>query len=409
MPYYACFLFETEAETKRKNKDKKPPEKSKYMNETQRLLLKHIAASLFQAPAPSILTEEVIVEAEQQAVLGLLPLRSDKRMLQLLARNIQVKHMHIWLHGVMDSAEISYCILKGVTSAAYYPQPNFRAMGDVDFIVRREDLERAGQALEQAGCRREEFLHPYHHAYHKDGFTFELHWDAPGVPADNPVIRRLLDDLIDKAELKDGCMQADAFHHGLVLLLHTAVHMLNYGVGLRQLCDWAVFAASFDDQEFRDLFEEKLKSAGLLRFAQLLSLTSAKYMAAPKLPWMGEAKEEILEGIMEDLLDAGNFGEKDKERLNQGKMITDRGSRAVGERGALSQISKTIMEQAFFEWPLCKKHKILLPAGWVYISVRHIVRILHGERPKMHIIRMISGAQKRRMIYREFHLFSDSE
>ena len=379
------------------------------MNDTQQLLLRHISSALFQMPVSEHVTEDEICEAEVQAVVGMLPLGSDKRMLQLVAQNVNLKYMHSWLHVVMASAGIPYCTIKGITSAAYYPSPLLRTMGDVDFIVRKEDLARADEVMEQAGCAREHYLHDHHHAFHKDGVTFELHWEAPGVPEDKPEVRELLDDLIDKAEMKDGCMQASAFHHGLVLLLHTAEHMINTGIGLRHLCDWAVFAAPFSEEEFRELFEEKLKAAGLWRFAQLLSLTSAKFLGAPKLPWMGEAEDELLTGIMEDVLDAGNFGIKDSERINQAKFLTDRSSRSVKRIGALRQFDRAMTEKALFEWPPCKEHIILLPVGWAVISARHLARIRRGERPQMHLGNMISGANKRRKIYQEFKLFDDSE
>lgn len=377
------------------------------MNDTQRLLLLHISAALFQVPATKPVTEEEIREAEVQSVLGLLPLRIEQRLLPLVAQNANIKYMHSWLHVVMASAKIPYCTLKGVTSAAYYPRPILRTMGDIDFIVLKEDLDRADEVMEQAGCTREYYLHDRHHTFHRDGITFELHWEAPGVPEDKQEVRALLDDLIDKAEMKDGCIRASAFHHGLVLLLHTAEHMINTGIGLRHLCDWAVFEASFSDREFRDLFEEKLKSTGLWRFAQLLSLTAAKFLSAPKKPWMGEAEDELLTEIIEDILDSGNFGIKDDERINQAKLFTDRSSRSVSSNGVVKQLLKAVTAKALFEWPPCKKHKILLPVGWVYISARHVVRILHGERPKVHLKSMITGAEKRRKIYQEFRLFSE--
>ena len=378
------------------------------MNNTQKKLLEHVSSTLFHVPVTDSVTEDEIWEAELQAVLGLLPLESDKRLLQLVAQNVNVKYMHTWLHVVMASAGIPYCTLKGVTSAACYPSPILRTMGDVDFIVRKEDLDRAGEVMEQAGCTREHYLHDHHHAFHKDGITFELHWVVPGMPEDKPKVKELLEDLIDTAKMKDGCIQASVFHHGMVLLLHTAEHMINTGIGLRHLCDWAVFEASFSDGEFRDLFEEKLKSTGLWRFAQLLSLTAAKFLSAPKLPWMGEAEDELLTGIMEDILDAGNFGVKDAERINQAKLLTDRSSRSLKETGALIQFGKAMTEKAFFEWPACKEHRILLPIGWVYISARHVARIRHGERPQIHLKSMFTGAQKRRNIYQEFRLFFDT-
>lgn len=379
------------------------------MNDTQKLLLRHISSSLFQVPVTEPVTEDELREASAQAVVGLLPLVHDMRLIQLVAQNVNIGYMHTWLHGVMTSAGVPYCTLKGVTSAAYYPNPPLRTMGDVDFIVRKEDLTRADEVMEQAGCTREHYLHDHHHAFHMDGVTFELHWEAPGVPEDRPEVRELLSDLIDRAELKDGCMHASVFHHGLILLLHTAEHMINTGIGLRHLCDWAVFAASFSDEAFRELFEEKLKAAGLWRFAQLLSLTAARFLGAPKLPWMGEAGDDLLTGIMEDVLDAGNFGVKDSERINQAKLLTDRASRSVKKTGALRQFGRAMTEKALFEWPPCKEHKILLPIGWAYISVRHIARIRRGMRPKMHLGSMISGAQKRRQIYQEFRLFSDEQ
>ena len=375
------------------------------MNSDQRALLEYVSSALFYAEVSSPLTEEVIREAMDQAVLSLLPLKGDVRLLQLVAQNVNVEYMHTRLHEIMSAAGIPYCVIKGVTSAVWYPEPVLRTMGDVDFIVQKEDLERTTQVLKQAGCFYKEYLHDHHRAFSKDGIMFELHWEVPGMPENVPELHRLLSDLIESAELKNGCMQATAFHHGLILLLHTAEHLLNTGIGLRHLCDWAVFEASFTDSEFREMFETPLKSAGMWRFAQLLSLTSAKWLSAPKLPWMGEAEDNLLDGIMDDILDAGNFGKKNPERINQAKFITDRSSRSVGTVGPVRQFAKTMTEKAYFEWPLCKKVKALLPAGWAYISVRHLIKIHRGKRPKMHVTDMVKGSQKRRKIYREFNLF----
>lgn len=157
------------------------------------------------------------------------------------------------------------------------------------------------------------------------------------------------------------------------------------------------------------LFEKKLKAVGLWRFAQQLSLTSAKFLSAPKLPWMGEAEDELLTGIMEDILDSGNFGVKDSERINQAKFLTDRSSRSVKRTSALRQFSKAMTEKALFEWPPCKEHKILLPVGWAVISARHLAKIRRGTRPQLHLKNMLTGSQKRRKIYQEFELFSNEE
>ena len=379
------------------------------MTSDQKALLEYVASALFHAKTSAPLTESVIREAMAQAVFGLLPMKEDRRFLQLIAQNVNIGYMHTWLHELMREHDIPYCVIKGVTSAAWYPEPVFRTMGDVDFIIHEEDLERTVQVLNQAGCKHEEFHHAHHYAFEKDGYTLELHWNILGIPEGNTTLNKFLSDLIESAELKDGCMQATSFHHGLILLLHTALHLMNTGIGLRHLCDWAVFAASFSDAKFRELLEAPLQSAGLWRFAQLLSLTSAKFLSAPKLPWMGEAEDSLLTDIMEDILEGGNFGQKKPERINQAKLITDRTSHAGGTSGPIRQFMKAMTEKAYFEWPPCKRFKLLLPVGWGYISVRHLRRIHRGQRPRIHVVDMVTGAQKRRKIYQEFQLFSDSE
>lgn len=48
------------------------------------------------------------------------------------------------------------------------------------------------------------------------------------------------------------------------MLLHVAGHLINTGIGLRHLCDWAVFVAKFSDEGFCEMFEDKLKAVGRL-------------------------------------------------------------------------------------------------------------------------------------------------
>lgn len=63
-------------------------------------------------------------------------------------------------------------------------------------------------------------------------------------------------------------------------------HLLGEGIGLRHLCDWAVFADSLKEKEFRSLFETKLKSIGLWKFACILSQVCYKYLHCHNLSWL---------------------------------------------------------------------------------------------------------------------------
>ncbi len=393
------------------------------ISEAQHALLHLLSTALFHTPLPdqSVDWSEVLLEARQQAVLPLAysvltpdeALRAQWGRLadRLTANSMRIAWEHAELHRLMHAQRIPYVIMKGSASAAYYPEPALREMGDVDFLVRKADLERAGAVLQANGFSpavdRE---HAFHIAYHRSGTSpWEMHWEPGGLPDGEAGrrVRALLSDIIDTAvPLNDAFLAPDAFHHGLILLLHTASHMINTGIGLRHLCDWAVFVGSFSGQAFCQRFEEPLKSVGLWQFARLLTLLSETYLHAPPYAWAaGAADAALLDALMADIFAGGNFGRKDAERINQAKLMTDSARRTVDDASFARQFCRTMNERARRAMPACRRHPALLPAGWIYIGGRHVARILSGRRPKIHLGRMVEGAAARKEIYRHFHLF----
>ena len=185
--------------------------------------------------------------------------RWEKDVAAVAFQNYRVTFSHQKLHQIMEDAGIPYVILKGCASAAYYPRPMERLMGDVDFLVCKPDLERAGKVLEDNGFRPWEEEHICHVVYRNETEHLEMHFEPAGVPYGKAgeICREYFRDIYEQSQIIDyegGQLHVpSAFHHGLVLLLHTSHHMLGEGIGLRHLCDWAVFAASFSEKEYRIL------------------------------------------------------------------------------------------------------------------------------------------------------------
>lgn len=111
--------------------------------------------------------------------------------------------------------------------------------------------------------------------------------------------------------------------------------------------------------------------------------------------------------MIEDVFASGNFGRKDEQRINQAKLITNKGKANVDESSLLGQFVITMNEKARLGFPISARFPVLLPVGWLYVGIRHILRILAGKRPKIHVNEMISGANKRKVIYKEFKLFEE--
>ena len=395
------------------------------MTEYQTTFLQLLSKALFKRDVEVEKTDwlEVLKEAQSQAVTQLVYSVLDKSLLTpeeakqwklassaTISDNIRVLHNHSLLHLWMTDANIPYVILKGAASASYYPIPSYRSMGDVDFLVKTEDLERAGKVLEEQGLTPWNEEHISHIVYRGPKMHYEMHFNLAGTPHGEAgdLVREYTVDIFEKATIKkigvEEAVLPCPFHHGLILLLHTCHHLTGEGVGLRHLCDWAVFENGFSDQEFRDLFEEKLKALGLWRFAQILTRTSIKHLGAEEKEW-AESDCAVVDNLMEDILISGNFGKKDNNRSIQAMVISERGKDGVGRTSMSRQFRKSANEIIGYHWPSAKNNKLLIPIGWLFFGIRRLIRELEGKRERTDVKRLVDGARQRRELYRQFHLY----
>lgn len=369
------------------------------MKSVQKEVLNCVAASM-SGKSVQLGGDKLVHELISQAVLPI-ALSQHKLASSIIATNMQVSYEHTELHDLLTENSIPYVILKGVASASYYPNPILRTMGDVDFLVDSADILRTTSLLESNGFEKavDDDTDGIHIAFHRGDSTWEMHRSINGIPAGEvgERIKLFLSDIIETAVDYDegnGAIRIpDDFHHGLVILLHTASHLTSEGVGLRHLCDWAVFVNHFTDEQFCTLFEEKMKACGLWRFAQLLSLVSVKYLKLPYKSWMGEADDTILEQLIIDIMDGGNFGKKDEDRYRQIKYISNRGEHKVDQKPTVLQLWDTIGKKAEAQG------KSRLAVVGEYASM-----VLKGER-KLDNHETIRQATKRKKLYTEFHLF----
>lgn len=376
------------------------------MQQEPTLVLNLISTALFEHKKDIADSQAApISELLSQAVLPLANLADNpewrKLSTSIIATNMQVSYEHTELHDLLTAHSIPYVILKGVASAAYYPNPILRTMGDVDFLIHPSDIPLVASVLESIGFEKAagEDDDGIHIAFHRDASTWEMHRSINGIPAgkSGELIKCYLSDIIETAVDYDegnGVIRIpDDFHHGLVLLLHTASHLTSEGVGLRHLCDWAVFVNHFNASQFTELFEDKLKVCGLWRFAQLLSLTSVQYLKLPYQSWMGEADDDLLEQLITDIMDGGNFGHKDEDRYRQIKYISNRGAHTVDEKNPVLQLWDTIGRKAEFT-----------DTSRVAVVADYIGMVLKGER-KLDSRATVANAAERKRLYTELHLF----
>lgn len=393
---------------------------------TKTTLLNLLSNTLFGAPieiSDDVDWQEVYEESVVQSVAALAYSNLDQSILpenvakaweemtfQIMMSNMHVDSDHAKLHSILSSANIPYVVLKGNASASYYPDPMLRSMGDVDFLIEKKNIRKVDLLLRKNGFESQPSYHECERAYHKGMSIWELHWDVNGVPGGEvgKKIHEYLIDIIEKAEpaslMCGEYMSPTLFNHGLVMLLHVARHMVTGGIGLRHLCDWAVFVERLGDS-FPEMFEDKLKDVGLWRFAQLLTQLSVVYLKCPEQSWMGEIEDQLLDDLKDDIFAAGNFGHKDSNRADEAKFITSRRKGGVNDDSTLKQAALSANEIVRKHWKFVDKVPFVYPAGWVFFGGRYAIRSISGKRKKISVNELAKSAKNRKEIYQQMDLY----
>ena len=102
---------------------------------------------------------------------------------------------------------------------------------------------------------------------------------------------------------------------------HALKHALNEGIGLRQLCDIALFVSHNREALSPALIRPILKRHGLLRWTDLCLSYGLTYLGLQQeqLPYPVHANPQLVASMHEEVLQSGNFGLLDERFRTKGK------------------------------------------------------------------------------------------
>ena len=117
------------------------------MTAAEQSLLRLLSDALWKGRIPETVPDEVLEEAQKQAVNGLL--ESGKARLAGVARFVRYTYAEQQLVRLLEDSGIPLVMLKGSAAAVYYPEPSRRSFGDLDFLVPPAFLTAACRVLEE--------------------------------------------------------------------------------------------------------------------------------------------------------------------------------------------------------------------------------------------------------------------
>ena len=399
------------------------------LTKEQNTLLRLLACTLRGETAgelpPGLDWDELLSECRKQTVQALCYFGADGAALPPATRDewkkiaykevgtyYRVCMAHAEVCRLLESGGIPTVILKGYASARYYPHPEYRAMGDVDFYVAAEDIEKSRALLEANGYTDDHRVGDHDHSYHKNGVHFELHFAVSGVPKgeEGEPFRRALATLLAerrRIETQFGEVYVPSdYHHGLIILLHTASHLLGGGLGLRHLCDWAAFVGRFSEEDFCATFEAAFRELKLWRFAQTLTRCCELFLGLPAHSWTQDVDEDAAALLMNEFWTAGNFGVKETRQSDL--MLSEGFSVRLGKKTGFATLLAVLRKSTEQRWPLAERVRVLQPFGMLILALRYAFRMVIGKRETLHFLAMSREAEERKKLFLSFGL-SDGE
>lgn len=316
--------------------------------------------------------------------------------------------------GLMADKGIPCAILKGTSLAACYCNPLARTLGDIDLLVAPQYTEQAADILFAQGfsAPKESYAHPYHIDFYMNKTVVELHFAVSTFPnsAAGSEAKRIMDTCWQEIQQKHienhvfPCLSD--LHQALSLMLHMERHMTTGCIGLRQLCDWAVFVKSVSPDYFAEQILPALERCGLAEFARVLTKTSVRYLGLDPnhVAWCCSVKDRRIEAMMQEILRTGSIHNKDNNDDVSSLFVE-----SSGEEAAIRVYIKKINAISRRRFPITQKAPVLLPIFWVYIPIRYWIRSLIGKRKRKSVLRTIAMTKQRKQLYRELKLFMIDE
>lgn len=304
------------------------------------------------------------------------------------ARFYKLLHEQDEMLALLDKNEIHPVILKGTAAAVYYPDPEMRAMGDIDFLVPRDQVEKACQLMLANDYELFEEIDAVdkHITLKKAGVHFELHrYFGKFDQVDRmEFMDAMLQDGMRDSSLRLCCGSTfpilPQLANGLVLLEHAASHMRD-GLGLRHITDWMLYVhACLTDAYWEEVFCPAAQALGLDVLAKTMTRMCQRYLGlSSSIHWCQDASMEDCDQLMAYVLEQGNFGRK---KTDVGSKVT----RLLASHNRIGDWLRTLQLSGMNHWGAVNRYPFLKPFAWIYGICRY-VHLALGRKNALTLIR----------------------
>lgn len=302
------------------------------------------------------------------------PTETERHAMKELAYSASVRDViqsQEWLElsERFSAQKIFVLPLKGCIIKDAYPKQGIRYMSDTDLLIQTQQAEKVKDILTDLGYRTISFGRGVTDTYLSPmGMNYEVHrsaYTAEYVKKSTSFLKNLFSYAVPTAE-NSTVFQLPNEEHYAYILCHFIKHLVNGGVGVRQVMDVYVCRKywSFDEKKLQKL----LAQLGLSEFAAVLERLANHWFA-------NEEADAVSIELGDYVLGSGTFG--NEEQFVVDSMLKQKHSKS--KLGYMLCRAFPPFKTMRFYFPILKKWPILLPLLWIW----RIIRALFCKREQL--------------------------
>ena len=305
---------------------------------------------------------------------------NDFKKQTFFSSSFQLKHINniSEVLRLFHKNDIETVVLKGLVVRNFYPNAEFRTMGDADIVVKKEKLDKAINLLRDLGYEEYERTN-VDICFIKGSSRIELHWNLinqgrinGGENFENNIWNELITVKVGDEDALSLNYEDLAVH----LFVHLIKHLADKGCGIRHFCDLVVLLESKEDEINWDSFWEKINEYKLEKSTKIVFYICTEYLGM-NIKYKVDSKEyineEYLQILLNDIMNHGVFG-KSNEEETFARAAAFNGDE--NEASPLKQYLKVFfppVKRLMENYSYAEKYKILIPVAYIHRAFRCIV------------------------------------
>ena len=320
-------------------------------------------------------------------------IKHDFKKQTFFSSSFQLKHINniSEVLRLFHKNDIETVVLKGLVVRNFYPNAEFRTMGDADIVVKKEKLDKAINLLRDLGYEEYERTN-VDICFIKGSSRIELHWNLINqgrVNGGENFENNIWNELITVKVGDEDALSLNYEDLAVHLFVHLIKHLADKGCGIRHFCDLVVLLESKEDEINWDSFWQKINEYKLEKSTKIVFYICTEYLGM-NIKYKVDSKkyinEKYLEMLLNDIMNHGVFGKNNEEEALARSAAFNCDEKKVSPLQQYLKVFFPPVKRLMKNYPYAEKYKILVPAAYIHRIIRCITNKEISNKDKSQFI-----------------------